>query len=52
MLNLLKKLMLLRQLILVIWLKKLTETQKLINHDKYITTNSFNKFSGTIFDER
>ena len=27
-------------------------TKKILNHDKYITTNDFNKFSGAIFDER
>ena len=26
--------------------------KKILNHDKYITTNDFNKFSGAIFDER
>ena len=32
---------------------KLEETKRKIpNHDKYITTNDFNKFSGTIFGER
>ena len=48
-----------RLLILAIWLKKLTATQKIQdiakkthNHDKYITNNDFNKFSGGIFDER
>ena len=31
----------------------LEETKRKIpNHDKYITTNDFNKFSGAIFDER
>ena len=26
--------------------------KKIPNHDKYITTNDFNKFPGAIFDER
>ena len=26
--------------------------KKILNHNKYITNNDFNKFSGAIFDER
>ena len=42
-----------------ILVKKLFTTEKLkrsrkkfTNHDKYITVNDFNKFSGKIFDEK
>ena len=54
----LKNFILLRLLIIMIQLKKLTALQKLKNkkrgpdHDKYITTTDFNKFSDIIFDKR
>ena len=43
-----------------LWKKVLLRKQGIINqsqksilhHDKYIATNDFNKFSGTLFDER
>ena len=50
--------MLFMLLIFVNQLKKLTMMQKsksknkIFNHDDYITTNGFNKFSGTIIDGR
>ena len=33
-------------------LKKNWRCQWIRDHDKYITTDDFHKFSGTIFDER
>ena len=54
----LKNFILLRLLIIMIQLKKLTALQKLKNkkrepdHDKYITTTDFIEFSDIIFDKR
>ena len=56
--NWLKKSMLFNVIFLVVQFKKLNTRQKLKilkkipNHDKYITTNDFNKLSHTIFDKR
>ena len=56
--NWLKKSMLFNVIFLVVQFKKLNTRQKLKilkkipNHDKYITTNDFNKLSRTIFDKR
>ena len=58
MVNWLKKLMLIKQLILLIKLKKPDYNTKIAEiekktpgHDRYITANVFDTFPGVIFDE-
>ena len=59
MMNWFKKLMLFRQFILPIQFKKTDHTikiaefeNKMLDHNKYITIDYFNKFLGAIFEER
>ena len=59
MMNWFKKLMLFRQLILPIQFKKTDHNikiaefeNKMLDHNKYVTIDYFNKFLGAIFEER